>query len=168
LVRTRNSLDPNKPLNMVIIVDGNIMDGSHLNDLDASNISSIEVLKSGSYLAVYGSNAPGGALVITTKRGSGSSYVTSEKPAGLISYPFKGFYKARAFYSPKYIATKTSAQAPDLRNTIYWNPNLVTDKDGKVSFQYFNNDTRGTYRVVVEGIDDNGNLGRQVYRYKVE
>jgi hypothetical protein len=35
-------------------------------------------------------------------------------------------------------------------------------------FEYFNNDTKGSYRVVVEGIDDNGNLGRQIFRYKVE
>ncbi|MCO5945870.1 hypothetical protein [Mucilaginibacter flavidus] len=56
----------------------------------------------------------------------------------------------------------------DLRSTIYWNPNIITDKDGKASFEYFNADGKGTYRVVVEGIDADGNLGRQVLRYKVE
>ena len=55
-----------------------------------------------------------------------------------------------------------------MRITIYWNPNIITDKDGKASFAYFNNDIKGTYRVVIEGIDDNGNLGRKVYRYKVD
>ena len=54
------------------------------------------------------------------------------------------------------------------RGTIYWNPNVVTDASGKATFEYFNADTRGTYRVVVEGIDIDGNLGRQVYHYKVE
>ena len=87
---------------MVIIVDGNILDGSHLNELNGNDIYSIEVLRSGAYLAVYGSNAPGGALVITTKRGGEKNYVTSETPAGLITYPFNGFYKARTFYTPKY------------------------------------------------------------------
>lgn len=125
-------------------------------------------MRSGAFLAVYGSDAPGGALVITTKRGSGNNYVTSETPAGLITYPFKGFYKARTFYSPKYTSTKNDAMQLDLRTTIYWNPNIITDKDGKYSIEFNNNDTKGTYRVVVEGIDDNGNLGRQVFRYKVE
>ena len=55
-----------------------------------------------------------------------------------------------------------------MRSTISWNPNIITDKDGKASFEYFNNDTKGTYRVVIEGIDDDGNLGRQVYKYEVK
>jgi len=44
----------------------------------------------------------------------------------------------------------------------------VTDKDGKVSFEYFNAGSKGSYRVVVEGIDANGRLGRYVYNYNVE
>jgi outer membrane receptor protein involved in Fe transport len=153
---------------MVVIVDGMIMSGNNLDEINSNDVSSIEVLRSGAYLAIYGSNAPGGALVITTKRGDELNYVTSETPSGIITYPFNGFYKARTFYTPKYTASKTTTQAADLRNTIFWKPNIVTDKDGKASFEYVNNDTKGTYRVVVEGIDDNGNLGRQVYRYRVE
>jgi len=153
---------------MVIIIDGIIMNGNNLDEINSNDISSIEVLRSGAYLAIYGSNAPGGSLVITTKRGDEINYVTSETPSGIITYPFNGFYKARTFYTPKYSGPKTATQSADLRNTIFWKPNIITDKDGKASFEYVNNDTKGTYRVVVEGIDDNGNLGRQVYRYKVE
>jgi len=45
---------------------------------------------------------------------------------------------------------------------------VITDKDGKASFNYFNVDGKGTYRIIVEGIDEDGNLGRQVYRYEVK
>jgi hypothetical protein len=165
-IRAQGRLSGNTP--MVVIIDGIILDGSHLNDMNASDIYSIEVLRSGAYIAIYGSDAPTGALIITTKRGADKNYVTSETPSGLITYPFKGFYKARTFYSPKYNNPKTDEQTPDLRNTIYWNPNIITGNDGKASFEYFNNDTKGIYRIVVEGIDDNGNLGRQVYKYRVE
>ena len=85
-----------------------------------------------------------------------------------MTFPFAGYYKAKAFYVPKYDHPKTNDQSSDLRTTVYWNPNVVTDKDGKASFEFYNNDTKGTYRVVVEGIDDDGKLGRTVYRYKVE
>ena len=57
---------------------------------------------------------------------------------------------------------------PDLRSTIYWQPELITDKDGNASFEYYNADRTGNYRVVIEGIDNKGNIGRQIYRYKVE
>jgi hypothetical protein len=153
---------------MVVIVDGIIMEGDHLDEINTKDIASIEVLRSGSYLAIYGSNAPGGALVITTKRGGEDSRAVTPKPSlGLLAYNFAGYYKAKTFYAPKYKA-KGNTQLTDLRNAIYWNPNILSDKDGKASFDFFNNDTKGTYRVVVEGIDDDGNLGRAVYRYKVE
>jgi len=155
-------------LSMAVIVDGIIMDGKHLDELNANDIYSIEVLRSGAYLAIYGSNAPGGALVITMKRGGEDGRRITPKPLfGLTTYAFNGYYKAKAFYSPKYVQPTTGTERPDIRPTIYWNPKLITDKDGKASFEYFNNDTKGTYRVVVEGIDDDGNLGRKVYRYDV-
>ena len=79
----------------------------------------------------------------------------------------KGYHKARDFYSPKYDVT-VNKQAADLRTTIYWNPDIATDTDGNACLEYFNADTKGTYRVVIEGIDENGNLGRGVYTYQVE
>jgi uncharacterized protein YfaS (alpha-2-macroglobulin family) len=57
---------------------------------------------------------------------------------------------------------------PDLRTTVYWNPYLKTDADGKASFNFFNADGPGTYKVIVEGINAAGELGRQVYNYTVE
>ncbi|HVW12956.1 MAG TPA: hypothetical protein VHB54_03990, partial [Mucilaginibacter sp.] len=154
---------------MSIIVDGMVLPPASLNDLNKSDIYSIEVLRSGIARSVYGNSiAGGGALVITTRREADPNYVTSQIPAGLITYPFQGYHKARIFYSPKYDHPKTDSDPLDARRTIYWAPNIMTGKDGKASFEYYNADTKGTYRVVVEGIDDQGRIGRQVYRYKVE
>jgi len=162
------NLRKSPPSPMVIIVDGVIMNGNHLDELNANDIYSIEVLRSGAYLAIYGTDAPGGALVITSKRGGEDARRISPKPLfGLTTYTFKGYQKSRSFYSPKYSSQNAPAKT-DLRTAIYWNPNILTDKEGKATFDYFNADTRGTYRIVIEGIDDNGNLGRRVYRYKVE
>jgi hypothetical protein len=83
---------------LVVIIDGSLQGGAHLNDINPEDISSIEVLISGGYLAIYGSDAPNGALVITTKRGTGLSYKDIETPSNLITLPFNGFYMARAFY----------------------------------------------------------------------
>jgi hypothetical protein len=166
LMREQSRFKKAPPMN--VIIDGIILDGTHLDDVNTNDIYSIEVLRSGEYLTIYGSNTPGGAIVITTKMGGekGTVNIKEASSLGLISFPYIGFYKSKAFYSPKY-EHKADNQT-DMRTTVYWNPNIITDKDGNASFEYFNNDTKGTYRVVIEGIDDNGNLGRQVYRYKVE
>lgn len=154
---------------MSVIIDGIILPGQSLNDISRDDVYSIEVLRSGAAKALYGTGIePGGALVITTRRTGDRKYVTSTTPSGLITYPFKGFHQARVFYSPKYNHPKTPAERFDSRSTIYWNPNIITDTNGKASFEYYNADTKGTYRVVVEGIDDDGRIGRQVYRYTVE
>jgi len=80
-----------------------------------------------------------------------------------------GFYKARDFYSPKYDnPAALNSKQRDLRSTIYWNPEIQTDKDGNASFDYYNADGTGTYKVTIEGIDKDGNIGRQVYRYEVK
>jgi hypothetical protein len=152
---------------MTIFVDGIAADTDMLSTLNANDIASIEVLRNIQYTSIYGGRGGGGVLIITTKRG-GPDYSVTRYAPGIITYNPKGYYKARVFYSPQYDNPKTNTQIPDLRSTVYWKPNIVTNKDGKTSFEYFNADTRGTYRVTIEGIDSEGNLGRQVYRYKVE
>jgi uncharacterized protein YfaS (alpha-2-macroglobulin family) len=87
---------------------------------------------------------------------------------GIVTYSPKGYYKSRTFYSPQYDKPTFDTHMADLRSTIFWKPNIVTDKEGKASVSFFNADAKATYRVTVEGIDDNGYLGRRVYRYKVQ
>jgi hypothetical protein len=80
----------------------------------------------------------------------------------------KGFNKVREFYSPRYDRPGEASKMPDLRTTVYWNPYLKTDAEGKAAFNFFNADGPGNYKVIVEGINAAGELGRQVYNYTVE
>jgi hypothetical protein len=73
----------------------------------------------------------------------------------------------KEFYSPKYGRSLEEDKIADYRSTIYWNPNLRTNNEGEVTFEYFNADKPGTYRMVIEGISSRGNLGRKIYRYQV-
>jgi hypothetical protein len=53
-----------------------------------------------------------------------------------------------------------------LRNAGERNRNDIATKPAIL--HYYNADGIGIYRVIVEGIDNYGNIGRMVYRYKVE
>ena len=152
---------------MQVVIDGVYVDSDFLNSINTTDIASIEVLRTIGNTAIYGSRGGNGLLVITTKRGDEGSVYNRYAP-GIVTYSPKGYYKAREFYSPQYDDPKTNTQMQDLRSTIYWRPNVITDKEGNASFSFFNADGKGTYRVVIEGIDADGNLGRQVYKYKVE
>ncbi|GAB2703695.1 TonB-dependent receptor plug domain-containing protein [Mucilaginibacter koreensis] len=161
-------LSGNRP--MQIIIDGTYVSSDFLLSLNPHDVSSVEVLRSGGNTAIYGSRGGNGVIIINTKRGdeyTASTY--AQYSPGVTTYMPKGFYVAREFYKPVYAGPKaTHSIAADLRTTIHWEHNLVTDNDGNLSFDFFNADSKGTYRVVIEGIDADGNLGRQVYRYKVE
>ncbi|WP_144912500.1 carboxypeptidase regulatory-like domain-containing protein [Mucilaginibacter frigoritolerans] len=152
---------------MQIILDGVYVDGVVLSSLNPNDIGSVEVLRSIQYTSIYGGKGGNGLLIITTKNGN-EGYAYQRYAPGVITFIPKGYSKVREFYSPKYDDPKTNSKIPDLRSTIYWKPNIITDKEGNASFEFFNADTKGNYRVVVEGIDSDGNLGRQVYRYKID
>lgn len=165
--RNNHSIMQIGPKLMTVFLEGARISPGMIDDINPDDVYSIELLNSASHLALYGSEASGGALIITLKHGvqhPDNSKITVD---GLVTYNFNGFYKTREFYSPKYDAAKPP-KVPDERQTVYWNPAIITDSTGTTSFSYFNAGTPGNYRVVVEGIDANGNLGRQVFHYKVE
>ena len=53
----------------LVVIDGVI--GGNLNNVDPSDISSIEVLKDASAAAIYGTRASAGVIIVTTKSGEG-------------------------------------------------------------------------------------------------
>lgn len=150
---------------MAIVLDGMNMGSDFLDNINVFDIETIEVLKSIGNTAIYGSNGGGGVLVITTKRGGGN-YSNTFTP-GITTYNPKGLYISREFYSPKY-EPSVPDRKPDLRTTVYWAPQVPTNEQGKSSFSFFNTDEAGTYRVVLEGMDHMGRLGRAVYTYEVK
>ncbi len=152
---------------MAIMVDGMNFGGedTNLDDIVVQDIETVEILKSGANTAIYGLQGGSGVIVITTKRGQGIRSVNPYTP-GIINITPKGYAVSREFYSPKYDVIQDSR--PDYRTTVYWNPNVITDANGNANFSYFNTDVPGEYRMVIEGIDAEGNLARKVSTYEVK
>jgi len=96
-----------------------------------------------------------------------SKFVPGDWNPSMINILPRGFDKVKEFYSPKYAFPLNTSLKKDLRTTIYWNPS-VRVQDGGAMISYYNGDRKGNYRVVVEGINAGGLLGRQIYRYKIE
>src|SRR5690606_22196826 len=101
----------------------------------------------------------GGIIIITTKIGNGN-YSRNLYTPGIVTYSPQGLYEVKEFSSPDYSTEQTSYTDQDLRSTIYWNPNIITDENGKASFEFFTADQAGRYRILIEGIDLNGRIGR--------
>lgn len=95
-------------------------------------------------------------IEITTKTGSGPFL---KKSANMYIYKPQPYGDNKIFYSPRYTVANRTDKKPDLRSTIYWMPNLLTDKNGETSTSFFSSDKKGTYTAWLEGSDMDGNFG---------
>lgn len=66
----------------------------------------------------------------------------------------QGFNKPVEYYSPDY--SKKQPDEPDYRKTLYWNPNVVTDKDGKAEIGFYNNSVCKDINVSIEAVTPDG------------
>ncbi|MDN3581080.1 carboxypeptidase regulatory-like domain-containing protein [Mucilaginibacter flavus] len=147
---------------MLVKLDGNPIGTSLYSDIMLTNIESVEVTRTtGKRDIITGADE---VIYFVSRR---IPYSYKWPVTDVANFQSGGLYKAREFYSPRYDIVNESSSKADLRTTIYWNPAIVTD-NGKAAFEYYNADTKGTYRVTIEGIDTDGNLGRQVYTYTVK
>ncbi|MGZ3777472.1 MAG: carboxypeptidase-like regulatory domain-containing protein [Mucilaginibacter sp.] len=150
------TLNPNTP----VIADITYYLKSH----SAEDIKGVEVLFSAKYVSKYipmqwtSAILPGDVafVEITTRSGNGPAIYNTPgvylyKPLA-ISYP-------KQFYKPKYTVTDTTKKAPDLRSTIDWEPNVVTNANGEATVSFYAADMPTTYTIILEGSDMNGSLG---------
>ena len=148
------------------------VDARDMNSINIAELESVEIFLTdqlGTIDRLYGTK---GVLVVNTKKPVTGTKISKQElldmipKRNIITISPMGYSKEREFYSPKYLPNVPATNS-DLRTTIYWNPKVITDAAGNFNFEFFNADGRGSYRAVVEGFDKNGNIGRTVYRYKV-
>ena len=61
------------------------------------------------------------------------------------------------FYAPNYSEQKPQ-EPTDYRRTLYWNPNIKTDSQGRLTLKLFNNSKETRIKVSVAGITNDGKL----------
>ena len=150
---------------MDLIVDGRkmitsdavaeVLDGSILPE----DVAKIEIVRTNQAMVNFLGKP---AVLILTRLG----YTRKQYNPNVINFAPKGFNKVREFYAPKYDKSG-DANIPDYRTTVYWDPRVKTDATGNSTINFYNPDGPGSYKVIIEGINAAGELGRQVYRYTV-
>lgn len=62
---------------------------------------------------------------------------------------FQGYSNVKQFTSPDY-SSVVLPDEKDFRRTLYWNPNVKTDKEGKASVGFYNNRMSNKIKIEVE------------------
>ena len=71
---------------------------------------------------------------------------------------FHGINMAEDFYQPDYSTTPLSGFPADHRRTLYWNPNAVSDEQGRFTATFFNNGKDTHIRMSAAGVTGDGQL----------
>jgi hypothetical protein len=138
----------------LVLVDGLAMDAETVATINPNDVAVIDILK-GASAAFYGSRAINGVVAIYTRQRSGFSEVSSPSP-GIINMKHPGYYQAREFYAPTYDKKQPEHIKPDFRTTLFWDPSVKVDKKGEAKLRFYTSDKTSSYRVVVEGISEDG------------
>ena len=117
-VRGFGSFSSSEPL---YIINGNVYVGD-ISEIDPSIIRNIQVLKDASSTAIYGARGANGVIIIETEPGA---FKTTETP-------LKG-----AEYDDTFLeaATQSSSIRDNFSDYAFWQPSLITDKNGKAGFE---------------------------------
>ena len=80
---------------------------------------------------------------------------SAESNKGLRRTYFQGFNKASTFEMNDYSVLPPMA---DFRRTIWWQPDITTDEQGKAKVEFFNNSTCEEMYISVEGMTEDGKV----------
>lgn len=161
----------------LLVIDGIPIsgDGISLAQISPNMVKSIQVLKGVSATALYGSRAANGAIIIDT---NGTYYYSNNDlniNLGLSKELHQQSYQpnshrnmkvsvAKEFYVPKYNSIITETK-DDFRSCIYWNYNVTTNQKGKAEFSFYNSDESTVFRIIAEGFNGTGLVGRNEKTY---
>ncbi len=73
-------------------------------------------------------------------------------------FVFHGFNEPEDFYQPDYSQRQPEERPADYRRTLYWNPNAVTDEQGRFVATFYNNGKETRVRMSAAGVTPDGQL----------
>ncbi len=129
---------------------------SMLQSTPMSDVAMIKVFDPPFFGAMGG--GAGGAVAVYTKKGTSAG----GNMQGLNKTILQGYSAIKEFYTPNYESPGPAEDLADLRTTLYWNPFLLLDaKNRRFTIPFFNNVSGKKIRVIIEGLNEEGQLTRE-------
>jgi len=101
-------------------------------------------------------NNPKSVAVYVQLKGRDDARKYNDFPKGTRLTQFEGYSYTREF--SKVVAPEILPATADFRRTLYWNPDVKTDANGKVSLEFFNNSNASNILINCEGMTENGKV----------
>ena len=138
----------------LLLVDGVIVhDPDIIADLDPELVEKIDAVKSRYFVGNYLFH---GLVNVITRAGDFSNIPL---PDYAVRLPYLATDKDASFPLPDYaLPENKKSRIPDFRNTMYWNPSVKPDKEGKAKIEFWTSDYKSDYKINIQGISGDGNF----------
>ena len=124
-----------------------------IDNISPEDVALVKVYKGN---AAFAWGAVHGMIAVYTKKG-----VSRVKPYEKVfsKMEIQGFEANREFFNVDYNKQPDlNKNTIDKRQTLYWNPKIKKDKSGKYNIHFYNNDIGNSYKLIIQGIDKDGQL----------
>jgi hypothetical protein len=135
-----------------LFVDGVLVkDASVIAAIDPEIVEKIDVVRDKYFVGDY---LFYGIVNVITKAGDFSN---AALPDHALRISYRVVDPVSSFSSPDYSSLDTRAKrVPDFRTTLYWNPSVKHDKEGKARIEFWTSDFSSDYEINVQGISPEG------------
>jgi TonB-linked SusC/RagA family outer membrane protein len=159
------------------IVDG--MPTENINNINTNDITSYEILKDASALAIYGTRAANGVIIITTKKGKGDGVTVEVESFAGFREPLKKVKMAGsnkyAYYSNSALQTTTFSQDQpvntdwfdEITRTGVYTQNNISVSGSTENIKYFFSLGNYEEKAVLNGLDYSRTTFRNNNEYKI-
>ena len=147
----------------LILLDGIPMtNANELMSYNPLNLQKMDIITSKYY---HGPLEYDGVVSVSTYNGTLDGFQLHPSTT-LLNY--EGVQYEREFFTPVYeTESERSSRLPDLRSVLLWEPDLKTTASGESRLVITTSDLSGEYIVVVEGLDEQGNVGSCITPFTV-
>jgi hypothetical protein len=136
---------------------------NQLMTFDPLKIKQLDVISKRYFL---GQQVYNGLVSYTTYKGDLGGFPLN--PHALIE-EYEGMQVPREFYAPRYdTPAQQRSRLPDLRNLLYWNPNVNLQANKQQTLEFSTSDQAGRYLVVTQGMTPDGQLGSTSFSFEVK
>lgn len=120
-----------------------------LKSMAVADIDRVEMIDAQNFKP-FGVEWKSGIIAIYSKEGSMQNY----ESALVTEVWLPGFQEQEVFVSPNYAETRKDGY--DARTTLYWNPDITTNRKGRVKISFYNSDEAKNMQICVEGMTVDG------------
>ena len=85
-----------------------------------------------------------------------------------VSLNYEGLQLKRRFFKPEHLRQNAGDRMPDQRFLLHWEPDISVQEDGTAKVEFYTSDVPGQYRIVVEGLDQEGYAGSAIATFAVK